>query len=407
MSPVLIVGAGPGGASLAYLLARRGIEVVLFERQTNFAREFRGEVLLPGGLDALRQMGLSQEFESLPHVKLGAGELYFNGKLRARNNFDEQFPGEMKPCWTSQPALLEMLVTRSTQYPNFRFERGARVRDLIESDGRIVGIELADGRSVQGSLVIGADGRTSIVRRRSGLDVSSDPTPMDIVWCKLPLPEFLQNDKHIRAYVGRGHLLIAAPVYDGHLQIAWIIAKGSFGEIRERGIPKCLDQMAAHVSEDLADHIRRHRNDSVQPFVLSTVLDRVEPWSRPGMLLIGDAAHTMSPVGAQGINIALRDAIVAANHLVPVLEAAQSSGGDVGSALDSACLAIESERSVEVDRIQRLQAFPPRVIMSDSWWSRLALSILPLLIGSRIAAARGGRVFREFAFGVSDVQLRV
>jgi 2-polyprenyl-6-methoxyphenol hydroxylase-like FAD-dependent oxidoreductase len=402
MSRVLVVGAGPGGAVLAYLLARRGIDVVLFERQRDFAREFRGEVLFPGGIEPFEQMDLWEELDAVPHVTLGALELYVNGIKRARAEFDAERFGKFAPRWTSQPALLEMLVREAQRFSSFRFERGTSVRGLIEEKGRIVGVELSRDRTERGDFVVGADGRASIVRRRSGMSVERDPTPMDIVWCKLPMPAYLESDPHVRGYVGRGHLLISAPVYDGRLQMAWIISKGSFGELRERGMPACLDEMAAHVSPDLAAHLRKHREDAIQPFLLSTVSDRVRQWARPGMLLIGDAAHTMSPVGAQGLNIAIRDAIVTANHLVPALEAGASP-----QLLDAAARGVERERLPEVSTIQRMQALPPRVLLHDAWWSRLLLAIVPPLLRSDIARARGGVAFRRFAFGVSEVKLAV
>ena len=400
MSRVVIVGAGPGGSTLAFLLARRGIEVVLFERQTDFAREFRGEVLLPGGLEPFKQMGLWDELDAVPHVVLDAVALYVNGRLRLRESLSPSFFGDLMPRWTSQPALLEMLVEQSQQFPNFQFERGGKVRGLVEDDGRIIGVQIAGGRDVCGDMVVGADGRTSIVRRRSGLPVQRDPTPMDVVWFKLPMPDFFASDPHFRVYVGRGHLLIVAPVPDGHLQVAWIIAKGSYGKLRERGIPECIDQMMAHVSPDMADHLRQFREDSLQVFVLSTVSDRVERWSRPGMLLIGDAAHTMSPVGGQGLNIAIRDAIVAANHLIGALE-----GSPTPTTIDEAAQRIERERVPEVSQIQRMQALPPRVLLRDSLWNRLVLLLLPTILGSGFAPVQRRGLL--LAFGVTEVKLAV
>jgi 2-polyprenyl-6-methoxyphenol hydroxylase-like FAD-dependent oxidoreductase len=226
--------------------------------------------------------------------------------------------------------------------------------------------------------------------------------PMDVVWFRLPRPDFLAEDEHFRFYVGSGHLLLAAPVYGGALQIGWVIAKGSYGDLRARGLPEWIDAMAAHVSSDLAEHLRRHRGDAALPFLLSTVSDRVLTWTRPGVLVLGDAAHTMSPVGAQGINVALRDALEAANELVPVLAA-----GSEPAALDAACRRVEALRAPEVREIQRLQAFPPRILLSQAWWARLALRLLPPILASDIARARGGTVFRRFAFGVTDVRLRV
>ncbi len=225
---------------------------------------------------------------------------------------------------------------------------------------------------------------------------------MDVVWCKLPMPEAMRREPSLRFYLGHGHILIAAPVYDGRLQIAWVIPKGSFGELREQGMASCLDQMAGHVSDDLAEHLRGHRDDAVDPFLLWTVSDRVRSWSRPGLLVLGDAAHTMSPVGAQGLNIALRDAIVAANHLVPVL------AGDASPAfLDAASRAIEAERRPEVSRIQWLQAQPPKLLFNDAWWARQVLNVLAPFALPRLARVRRGPLIGDFFFGVTQVELRV
>jgi len=402
---VIVVGAGPAGVALALLFAQRGIEVTLLERHTDFAREFRGEVLLPGGLDVLDQIGVWVPFETVDQVKLEAFELYVNGSRRARVALDPALFGKLAPRWVSQPALLEMLVARASAFPNFRIERAVTVRALLQQGGRHVGVRaLTENgeREFRGDLVIGADGRSSVVRRRAGLPERQDPMPMDVVWCKVPLPEYARLDKPFRGYLGHGHLLLAAPVHDGMLQIAWVIRKGAFGELRERGMTACIEEMAKHVSPDLADHLRRHAGNAVQPFLLSVVSDRALEWSRPGLLVIGDAAHTMSPVGAQGINIALRDAIVAANHLVPALRA----GADP-AAIDAAARAVQAEREPEVIEIQRIQAGPPRVILRDTWWAQLALQIVPILLSSDIARARNGVLFRRFAFGITEVKLAV
>jgi 2-polyprenyl-6-methoxyphenol hydroxylase-like FAD-dependent oxidoreductase len=405
VAQVIVVGAGPAGASLALLLAQRGIGVTLLERHTDFAREFRGEVLLPGGLDALQQIGVWDDFANVDQVQLELLELYVGGRRRARLGLDALGFGELAPRWVSQPSLLEMLVARAAAFPGFRLERGATVRALVQEGGRTVGVRalLPDGeRELRADLVVGADGRSSAVRRRAELPERQDPTPMDIVWCKVPLPDFARAEKAFRGYLGGGHLLLAAPVYDGTLQLAWVIRKGAFGELREQGMERCIHEMANHVSPDLAAHLRRHAGDVTQPFLLATVSDRVTEWSRPGLLVIGDAAHTMSPVGAQGINIALRDAIVAANHLVPALR----DGADP-AAIDAASRAVQAERMPEITTIQDMQARAPRIVLNDAWWARLALRVIPLVLGSGLGSGARSVLFRRMAFGVTDVKLVV
>jgi 2-polyprenyl-6-methoxyphenol hydroxylase-like FAD-dependent oxidoreductase len=402
---VVVVGAGPAGTLLALLLARRGLEVRLLERARDFAREFRGEVLLPSGLEALDQTGLWPQVDAVPHVVLRSVELYVSGALRVRQELPERAFGRFVPRWMSQPALLEMLVAQAERHPGFRLDRGTTMRGLIEERGRVCGVRaIADAGELElrADLVVGADGRTSTVRRRAGLAARADRVPMDVVWCKLPRPAFLAGEAPLRAYFGDGHLLLAAPVYGEELQIAWIIAKGAYGDLRARGLPEWLDEMARHVSPDLASHLHRHRGDATRPFLLSTVSDRVRTWSRPGLLVIGDAAHTMSPVGAQGINVAIRDALEAANQLAPTLIA-----GCDPAAIDAACGRVEVLRGPEVREIQRLQALPPRVFLRRGPLARLALRVIPRLLASQIARARGGALFRRFAFGVTPVRLRV
>ena len=405
MAHVIVVGAGPAGASLALLLAQRGIAVTLLERHTDFAREFRGELLLPGGLDALEQMGVWDDFTRVDQVQLEIFELFVDGRRRARVDAAGLGFGDRAPRWVSQPALLEMLVVRAAEFPGFRLERGATVRALVQENGRTVGVRalLADGeRELRGDLVVGADGRSSAVRRRAALPEQQDPIPMDVVWCRVPLPDYARDEKVFRGYLGHGHLLLAAPVHGDALQVAWVIRKGAFGELRERGMEACLHEMANHVSPDLAAHLRRHACDVTQPFLLSTVSDRVTEWSRAGLLVIGDAAHTMSPVGAQGINIAVRDAIVAANHLVPALR-----GGADPRTIDAASRAVQAERVPEVEAIQRLQARAPRIVLNDAWWAQLVLRVLPLLLRPGAGEAARSGLFRRFAFGVTDVKLTV
>jgi 2-polyprenyl-6-methoxyphenol hydroxylase-like FAD-dependent oxidoreductase len=276
------------------------------------------------------------------------------------------------------------------------------VSGLVEEGGRIAGVRArgaAGEVEVPADLVVGADGRASLMRRRAELEVRDDPMPMDVVWVKLPpLPELVERTQ-ARVYLGRGHLMIAAPVYDGKMQMAWIIAKGGFGEIRRRGMPECIEAMARHASPDLAAHLRAHKDDGVQPFLLSVVSDRVRSWTRPGLLVIGDAAHTMSPVGAQGINHAIRDAVVAANHLVPVLR-----DGAGPTALDAAAARVQQGREPEVAAIQRLQAQPPKLILRDTWWSAAALEAAAFL-GLGAARLAGGRFFRRFMFGSREVKV--
>jgi 2-polyprenyl-6-methoxyphenol hydroxylase-like FAD-dependent oxidoreductase len=401
MSQVIVVGAGPAGAALAFLLVDRGVPVTLVERQRDFAREFRGEILMPSGVEALKQMGLGEVLRSVPHWQPRSLSVFLDREVVVDFALDPALFDGNPPLAVSQTALLEAIVAEAAKRPTFRLLRGTAVRDLLRDGERIVGVR-AEGEGgseeLRGDLVVGTDGRASIVRRRGGFAARENAPPMDIVWAKLPP---LAGFHGARGYAGGGHLLVVYHTYGDRLQVGWAILKGTFGELRRRGVAQWVEQMAEHVTPDLAAHLRAHSGELSHPFLLDAVSDRVDRWCSPGALLLGDAAHTASPVGGQGLNLALRDAIVAANHLVPALR----RGG--AEDLASACARIEAERTPEIEAVQRAQALPPRVLLSRRWWGEPARRLVARLarsrLGRRLALSQAGL----FAFGAREVRLEV
>ena len=399
MSRAVIVGAGPAGALLGLLLARWGVEVALLERQADFHREFRGELLMPSGLGVFREVGLDRPFAAVPQRPLERLEA-FRG---ARRLFEVDVRAALAPGGAphavSQPALLEMLVAEASRLPTFRFERGAAVQGLIVEGDRVAGVRAALGEGEEefrGDLVIGCDGRFSLLRTRSGLHEERAPQSFDVIWCKVSAPPGLPPGTG-RLYLGHGHFAVAFPSYDGRLQIGWIIDKGSFGDLKRRGVGAWLEDLEEHVSPDFAAHLRGCRGEAAHPFLLSVLSDRLERWTRPGLLLLGDAAHPMSPVGGQGLNMALRDAVVAANHLGPALTA--------GKGVDEAAVAVQEERLKETRSIQERQARVPRVIFAGGWRTRLLIDTLaPLLARVGLAQRFLRSNVRAFAFGEAEVR---
>jgi 2-polyprenyl-6-methoxyphenol hydroxylase-like FAD-dependent oxidoreductase len=405
MRKVIVVGAGPAGAALAFLLARRGIDVTVLERAVDFDREFRGEGLMPSGLDAFAQMGLAADLDALPYGRVEVGELYRSGRrlLRFTVAADASAP---TVHFVSQKLVLEMLAARASAFPSFRLERGALVRDVLREGGRVVGVSC---RSKEGGteelrtdLVVACDWRGSVLRRESGLAPTVLPQGFDVVWVKVPIHPSFEGGRVAKVFVGRGHFAFLFPSFDGRLQLAWIIDKGTFGELHRRGVEAWVDEMANHVTPDLAAHLRANAADLSHPFVLSVVADRLERWWVPGMLLIGDAAHPMSPVGAQGLNVALRDALVAANHLVPALLEDASP-----EAIDRTLERIQDERLPEVAAVQRIQEGPPAILFERTWWSPWFLELAPLLFRTGILTRALAPILRRLAFGVAEVRLRV
>ncbi len=397
---VIVVGAGPTGALLSYLLAKEGIQTTLIERHQDFSREFRGEVLMPGGCLNLEQIGLGPDLENVPHVCIPEINVYINRKpaisIAMKGNGYDKYP----PKWISQPHFLEMLVSKSAEYENFRLLRGVKVRDLINKDGHIIGVtadsEIKRNR-IFGKLVIGADGRSSITRARSGIVAKQDPMPMDIVWIKIPQLE-KADDVTLNAYIGGGHLVFCAGTYDGQIQIGFVVKKGTYKDLRDLGVAKLLALISKFVHPEMARHILNVSAEEIKPFLLSTVSDRVDSWHLPGLLLLGDAAHTASPVGAQGINLGIRDAIVAANHLIPILSK-PSNLNDIDAILET----IEKERLSEIKSIQRIQSFPPKLLLKNTWYSKLILSLISTFSRDMTILAPINGPFAKFAWGVSEV----
>ena len=345
-------------------------------------------------------MGLRDAFDALPHCLFDA--IQFHRYTRPLFRLELAGAG---PRWVSQPATLEMLVEHAAACRSFTLVRGARVHDLIRRDGRVVGVRYAvrnDEREVVGDYVVATDGRDSTVRKLVSVDFAQIHQGFDVVWCKIPPPAPIRGLGTVQVFLSNAHFTIVFPSYDDRLQIGWIIRKGSFGDLYRRGVPAWIDEMAGHVSPELGDHLRRQVEHISHPFLLNVICGHLDRWSEPGLLLLGDAAHPMSPVGGQGINLALRDALVAANHLVPLLR-----GQPVPGALDMAAVAVTRERLPEIVRIQRVQQLPPRVLFAGGWRASLALGMARLFVGSGLAPLLFAPVARQLGGGVTTVRLEV
>jgi 2-polyprenyl-6-methoxyphenol hydroxylase-like FAD-dependent oxidoreductase len=399
MPNAIVVGAGPAGALLAYLLAQRGVPVTLLERQTDFAREFRGEILMPSGIAAMREAGLRQQFDALPNLPVGVAELYRGERRLVTIPVDRLDP---RPRVVPQPAMLEMLVAEAAKFSGFKFERGVTVRDLIYEKDRVVGIHvdtLEGPRDFRGDFVIACDGRTSAIRKRAELPQDRIMQGFDVVWAHLPgqFPDGLTA----RGYIGSGHLLITYPSPEGHTQIGWVIDKGTFGDIKKMG-ERWVDELAPHVSPDLKKYLAANKSRMAHPFLLDVICDRLREWTAPGLLLIGDAAHPMSPVGGQGINVALRDAVVTANHLGRALKLRSDA-----ATLDFAARNIQAERWPEIVKIQDAQQLGPRIVLSNSLLSRVVLNAPMIAFAKTFLAGFIARQFDPLLNGVTRVVMEL
>ncbi len=371
---VIIVGAGPAGASLALLLARGGVQVTLLEQETSFERVFRGEGLMPAGVDALGQMGLGPLLKTIPHRKLESWNIHLGGQ--AVFEVPEPDLGDTSLSIVSQPALLQGMVDEARQYDCFQFQPNCQVQDLLWKNSRVVGVQVkTDGGllDMRADLVIGCDGRGSLVRRKAGLAIDLQPDQYDVLWFKLPAPDRLkQTCQFYLMAKAQEHPASCYTSWDGQLQYGLILPKGGLGQL---GQADWLELAARPAPDWLAQHVLAQRASVSQPVRLNVVVGNCAQWWRPGVLLLGDAAHPMSPVRAQGINLALRDAIVATNHLVPAWQADRAN-------VDGALASIQQERMPEVVRSQTLQlreANGLKVIRTSPWKLAIAQQVLPLI----------------------------
>lgn len=399
MAQNLIVGAGPTGAALALLLVKRGITVTLIEAAKDFHRVFRGEGLMPSGLDALEQMGLSAILERIPHRQFDAWEFIFNGKQLFR--VDEPMGAPQACTLVSQPPLLEAMIKEAQAYPGFEFIQGVSVKDLLWINNRVAGVKLGDGREISAELVIGTDGRNSVVRQRAGLQLVPQPNHVDVLWFKLAASPRFAAENVFCSIVNDGHVFsIFHGAEEGKLHLAWAVFADDKTDWKQADWAEIF---ASRSPSWMAEHLRSHADTIETPIKLSVVVGRCPCWHAPGVLLLGDAAHPMSPIRAQGINVALRDVIVAANHLVPLFHA-----GAGHEEIDAVLARIQAEREPEIIRAQQLQmeeAAQGELLRKNALLRWLLIQLAPLV--RKIIQQSWLKRQYEMRQGITQVQLSV
>lgn len=308
-----IVGGGPAGAVLALLLARQGISVTLLEAHKDFERDFRGDTIHPSVMQIMEELGLSDRLLQLPHSKMRRLSLQTPQDTVTLADFSHLKTRYPYIMMLPQVKFLEFITQEAQQYPHFHLVMGANVQELIEEQGVIQGVRYRGGggwHEVRGILTVGADGRHSKLRQLGGFESIETSPPMDILWFRLP-----RQPEEPEGGMGRfapGHIMAMLDRGD-EWQLAYVIPKGGYQQIRNAGL-EALRKSIVEVVPELSNRIE-HLHDWSQIAFLSVESSRVKRWYRPGLLLIGDAAHVMSPVGGVGINYAIQDAVEAANVL--------------------------------------------------------------------------------------------
>jgi 2-polyprenyl-6-methoxyphenol hydroxylase-like FAD-dependent oxidoreductase len=335
-----IVGGGPCGLMLGFLLARAGVDVVVLEKHADFLRDFRGDTIHPSTLDVMNELGLLDEFLKLPHQKAPRISAYFGGREYAFADFTYlptccKFIALM-PQWD----FLNFIADHGRSYPSFHLRMLAEAVDLIEDNGRVVGVRANTPNGaleVRADLTAGCDGRHSTVRERAGLVGEDLGAPMDVLWFRLPKKANDPDETMGRFDAGRIVVMLNRGDY---WQCAFVIRKGTIEEIKRAGLA-AFQQSVARLMPVFADRVDELK-DWDQIKLLTVTVNRLRRWHRPGLLCIGDAAHAMSPIGGVGVNLAVQDAVGAANILWQPLKAG-------------------TLREDDLDRVQRRREFPTRV----------------------------------------------
>jgi len=386
-----IVGGGPGGLMLGLLLAKRGADVLVLEGHADFEREFRGEVLQPSTAHLLDELGLLEYITAQPHALLEAGKIRVEGEEVGEFSFKRIAPQYPYAIWMPQPIFLAALLRKAEPLPTFRCWMGAKVTGLIEEDGRVVGVRgTRHGREpfeVRADVVVGADGRYSAIARLGGFTPAYEHHDFDVIWFTIEQPPGWSSTLYVSLGERMRGLLL--PKYPHHIQVGLILPTGEWRRWRQEGVAVVAERIRRFdpVVAGFADGLR----DFTPFFPLEGSIRLIDNWARDGLLLIGDAAHTMSPAGAIGVNVAIATATVAAQVIYPRL--------GHGTIPRGALAEVQRLREDDVRTLHRLQLGAQRVLLARPSANPLVRWLRPRLLRLALRSPLLPRLQRRLFFG--------